>query len=76
MLTLLGQVPVRAAVDLTSATLPEPAASEIDPVASGVGRIAPFAPPDVSWIKKYCPGASLIPVNGVTDHVDAAALAY
>ena len=48
MLTSLGQVPDRLAIDLTSATLPEPAASEIDPVALGVGRIAPLAPPEVS----------------------------
>ena len=48
MLESLGQVPDSAAVDLTSASLPEVAASEIDPVASGIGRVDPFVPPDVS----------------------------
>ena len=48
MLESLGQVPDSAVVVLTSATLPDPAASEIDPVASGAGRVAPLVPPEAS----------------------------
>ena len=40
----LGQVPERAVVVLTSATLPAVAFIAMPPVASGVGSVAP--PPD------------------------------
>lgn len=48
---LFGQEPVRAVVDLTSATLPAVAAMVMAPVVSGVGRGAPFVPPDACWTR-------------------------
>jgi hypothetical protein len=43
-----GHAPVSAVEVLTSATLPEPAAIAIVPIASGVGNDAPLLPPEVS----------------------------
>ena len=47
----VGHVPESGVVDFTSATLPEVAAMAIVPVASGVGRRAPLAPPDACWTR-------------------------
>jgi hypothetical protein len=44
----LGQAPVNAVEFFTSATLPEPAAIEIDPVASAAGKSEPLLPPELS----------------------------
>jgi hypothetical protein len=44
--------PLIAVVLLTSATLPPAVAMLIAPVASAVGKLAPTAPPDASWIRK------------------------
>ena len=44
----VGQVPVSAVVLLTKATLPAVPEILIDPVASGVGKTAPTAPPVAS----------------------------
>jgi hypothetical protein len=51
MFSLLGQAPVSAVVDFTSATLPEVAAIAIVPVASGVGSADPFVPPEACWTR-------------------------
>ena len=51
MLRLVGQVPDNGVVVFTNATFPLVAARAIVPVASGVGRVTPFVPPDASWIK-------------------------
>lgn len=48
---LFGHEPVSAVVDFTSATLPAVAAMAMEPVASGVGRGAPFAPPEACWTR-------------------------
>lgn len=51
----VGHAPVNAVVFETNATLPTVADIAIVPVASGVGRATPTAPP--AWrTKKYCPG--------------------
>ena len=47
----LGQAPLSALVDFTSATLPEVAAIAIVPVASGVGSADPLLPPEASWTR-------------------------
>ena len=51
MLSLLGHEPVSGVVVRTSATLPDVAAIAMVPVASGVGRFAPFVPPEASWTR-------------------------
>jgi len=48
---LVGHEPESGVVDRTSATLPEVAAIEMVPVASGVGRVAPFVPPEACWTR-------------------------
>jgi hypothetical protein len=47
----LGQAPVSAMVDLTSATLPAAAAMAIVPDASGCGNGTPLLAPDACWIR-------------------------
>src|ERR1043166_8472480 len=72
----LGHVPVSAVEFLTSATLPEPAAIAIVPVASGEDNAAPLLPPELSWIREYCPGCRFTPGHFVTDPGGDVALAY
>jgi hypothetical protein len=48
MLESTGQAPERASIDLTSATLPEVAARDIEPLVSGPGRTAPLVPAELS----------------------------
>ena len=48
----VGQEPVRSVVLFSNATLPVFEPIEIVPVTSGVGRKAPFAPPEASWMRK------------------------
>jgi hypothetical protein len=48
---LVGHEPESGVVDRTRATLPEVAAIAMVPVASGVGRLAPFVPPEDCWTR-------------------------
>lgn len=72
MAALAGHAPLSAFVLLRTATLPLPAANEMLPLASGVGRLAPSAPAAVpSCTRKYWPGATLhgpLGQTAVTDH--------
>jgi hypothetical protein len=43
-----GQAPLNEVDFLMSATLPEPAAIAIVPVASGAGSVTPLLPPELS----------------------------
>ena len=51
MFTSFGHAPVSAVVLLTTATLPEPAAIAMVPVASGDGNGTPLLPPELSWTR-------------------------
>ena len=73
----LGHAPVNAVEFLTSTTLPEPAAIAIVPVASGAGSNDAIAAARTFLDRdNTVRAASVIDVSGVTDHVDAVALAY
>src|SRR6185369_11315823 len=71
-----GQAPLNEADFLRSATLPEPAAIAIVPVASGAGSVTPLLPPELSGMSQYSLRSSVTAFRGVTDHVDDVALAY
>ena len=73
----LGHAPVRAVVPFTKAILPFTAPMLIVPIASGVGKGIPTAPPDASWIRKYLPAGIDVPLGiVVTCHVVPVGAAY